>query len=331
MVLESGDDADMFFTKITKSGAVDVSFGNAGTLSLEEVFGDAVEFEDPEASLLLDGKLLITGLLKDGFTAYARLTANGKLDTSFGVNGFFVPATGVVNGEEMLAEFSDGNNGFLLVKKVPTGTRFQVFDKDGKVTGSSEAGLNYDFSVLGTEQGMVAVQTIGTGTAAKGYVVLQGETSTGIPVLMRLGANGALDTTFGSSGYMTLSSTIGTGANAYSFDYSNSFFEVRNNAIYVLGVVATSSLGISSWSASVYSQNGATPSIQILSSSDDVQWMEVLNDGRIVEVYKVAGDDLQSGIRILTPPNTAGGSMNIVSSQLLSGYFENVEEYSIHT
>ena len=310
MVLESGDDADMFFTKITGSGAVDISFGNAGILSLEEVFGDAVVFEDPEASLLPDGKMLITGLEKDGFTAYARLTADGKLDTSFGVNGFFVPESGVGNGEEMLAQFGNGVDGFLVVEKVAAGTRFEVFTADGKLNGSSvvASNLSYDFSILATDQAEVAVQTIGTGATAKKNVVLQGETSAGLPVLMRLGLNGAVDTTFGTGGFLTMSSANGS----TTYDYSYASFDVRNTGVYVNAVLtSTGQIGVMSYSA-----DGKAPATLLFPPSDYIQAIEVLGDGRIVEVFLDADDNAR--VRI----NAANSTTPATTTALLPNHFD---------
>ncbi|PWN63653.1 hypothetical protein C1631_022040 [Chryseobacterium phosphatilyticum] len=69
-------------SKLNANGTVDSSFGNNG----ETLINDYYTPVDSQLTKQADGKLLIFGFNTDG-AAIARLTSNGQLDTTFGING----------------------------------------------------------------------------------------------------------------------------------------------------------------------------------------------------------------------------------------------------
>jgi uncharacterized delta-60 repeat protein len=82
---------------LKRDGAVDRSFGQDGTTSVEYPGGES---NSPSIAIAHGGKLLITGLicpsgyLRDCNLALARLGRHGRLDSSFGDGGKFVASVG---------------------------------------------------------------------------------------------------------------------------------------------------------------------------------------------------------------------------------------------
>ena len=302
------------FTKVGKTGVRDTTFGTSGYLMLADALGTPEEtgigWEASQVQILSDGKFLVpvwnTELEAQG---YARLTAAGKIDTTFGVNGYFYAKNSVGNGETLLAQFGNGADGFIVAKSLDAGgTKFQLISKEGKSVGTPTLiSSNYDFSKLDWNPN-VQVQ------GAKG-VVIQGESGDGKPVLVRINSSGVLDTTFGLSGYLALSA--GSGSAAY--DYSEASIEVRSNGIYVTGVRVTTNEQTSQ-AVSSYSAEGKTPTVVVFSPNDDVLNVKVLSDGRIVEVINNPNGisqpgDLNTQFRIY-----AANGQTSVLSPVLSGF-----------
>lgn len=69
-------------SKLNSNGTVDSSFGNNGEIVISNYFTPV----DSQLTKQPDGKLLVMGFNTDG-AAIARITSNGQLDTTFGVNG----------------------------------------------------------------------------------------------------------------------------------------------------------------------------------------------------------------------------------------------------
>ena len=282
------DDVDgTYFVKVSKTGVLDMGFGGDGSLTPLDVFGDSevtgVNTSDASVVLLADGRFLVSGLQKDGKEAYARLTANGALDTTFGSGGYFTPENALAVGETVLAQFGNGVDGFLVAKTTATGTRFQVFSTNGTLpTGATQAFVSsdYDFSSLTTDPN---VQVHG------GKVVIEGSKVDGGTVLVRLTATGGLDSTgttaFGTSGILTLGSDTLTSA----YDFSDANIEVRGDAIYISGVSKTVD-DITNEAILRYSADGKTPVAVNFSADDEIQDVKILSDGRIVAIVGQSGD-----------------------------------------
>ena len=300
MVAQVDDEDGTYFVKVSKNGDIDTSFGGDGSLSPFDVFGDlevtGVDTTDASVVLLADGRFLVSGLEKDGKEAYARLTANGALDTTFGSGGYFTPESFLANGETLLAQFGNGVDGFLVAKTTATGTRFQVFNMDGKLpagapTGASQAFVSsdYDFSSLTTDPN---VQVQGTKVVIQGFKTIGLDAEQNpiqVPVLVRLTATGALDTTgttaFGISGILTLGSDTLTSA----FDFLDADIQVRGDAIYVSDISQTVGETINQ-AVLRYSADGKTPVAVNFSADDEIQDLKILSDGRIVAVVGQSSD-----------------------------------------
>jgi uncharacterized delta-60 repeat protein len=182
------------------NGLMDVNFGDSGTVK-----GDFGKTEMAFAMVVQpDGKIILAGQGNPGSNsdyALARYKSNGRLDSSFGVNGYTTAAIG--NFDDVIQAIS--------------------LQKDGKivVAGYSGAYPNYDFSVARFKANGVIdssfssdgrlVMPIGTaadivtavGIQSNGKILLCGRSVRGGAydiALMRLMPDGGLDLDFASSG-----------------------------------------------------------------------------------------------------------------------------------
>lgn len=83
-----GFDTDFVVTRLTRDGAVDVSFGTEGKFSIDN---KNLSASAKNPILLADGSIIATGYNRDGVNVpfLFKLNADGILDTSYGVNGIF--------------------------------------------------------------------------------------------------------------------------------------------------------------------------------------------------------------------------------------------------
>ena len=152
--------------RVTASGALDSTFGSGGLISGYDL---GRPFDVPtQIARIASGKLLLLGDERNGSSASStgklllwRMTANGALDTSFGVAGRVEVArsstfstyndsfhfTSLVNGGIALLDFNDGNAGRTRVTRLDNSG---VPDTGFGVTGSVSITLaGYDFRGIG--------------------------------------------------------------------------------------------------------------------------------------------------------------------------------------
>lgn len=181
-----------FVARFDTSGALDSTFGTAGEVVGSGFVANAVAQQV--------AKTVFVGQTDDGpgYAAVARLDADGKPDTAFGVAGLVKVNTGVYSSTAVVTAIDASNRiviagtsnkpgGPLLAARMTPSGALDAFGTAGiawldPVTGSTLTGLAVrpDKRVL-----------IGGGTTANGYFVLQ------------LDEQGALDATFGTSGLVT--------------------------------------------------------------------------------------------------------------------------------
>ena len=177
-------------------GDLDVSFGGAGKITLpvgpENDFIHAVIQQS-------DGKILVAGVRYTndaGQWVVARCLESGELDTTFGVNGYLVPA---FSGSSIASSIIQQQDGKIVIGGVsPAGTTLMRYGLDGTVDTS--------FGVDGA-----VTQDLGSGSGlsqviqqADGKLVVVG--TVWIPsyedvFVARFNADGSLDTGFNGSGY----------------------------------------------------------------------------------------------------------------------------------
>ncbi len=208
--------SDIILERFNTDGTPDPTFGTAGTATIDSGSSDNIK----AISMQSDGKIVIAGTkLVSSYTIWllARLTAGGELDTTFGgsscpCSGYTTASFSVLNadhnvssvlllpGDKILVGGADRNPNVVdtkvgLMQFTSTGVLDTTFSTSGKV--STDVGLgNLDEAVAMVRQSsgqiVVAAKSIDQSNSNNGEV------------LVRYSAAGVLDTTFGSSGILTV-------------------------------------------------------------------------------------------------------------------------------
>ena len=184
--------------RYNSDGSLDPSFGTAGLLTLD--LGQ--NFTAVDAVLQADGKLVIAGRYGpagDFDFGLVRLLPNGALDPSFDGDGVVISDFGAAEEAGSVIVLGDGRivlggraaSDLALVRYLPNGSLDGTFGTGGLATANS--GTNETLGqliVLPNGKLLVAGSTL---TAQGGAVDF---------LLSRFHADGALDTSFGSSGFI---------------------------------------------------------------------------------------------------------------------------------
>ncbi|MBT8492998.1 MAG: hypothetical protein KJO07_08060, partial [Deltaproteobacteria bacterium] len=217
-------------------GSFDESYGDAGMLNLKPLDlpgqGLAAAVMDDQGRLVFGGYGFITGS-PDGIAFVARLDANGEYDPSFGVGG---KLTGLVkeNPSRVTRLLPDGEGGYRLVMTTGDGSALGyviAIDGNGDLrTSYGDNGYSPDFDsvfwcaqvgastlcegfdsvvkVDGTGQLVPDFELFDAGAVrsfyGQGDGVLVGTSVEGDFTVHRVTATGALDTSFGVDGVMTI-------------------------------------------------------------------------------------------------------------------------------
>jgi len=209
-VADSGKDRDFALARFLASGMPDPGFGYNGKLMT--AFGDknSRSGDDTAYALLLqpDGKIVLTGYSEVGSTsvmAIVRYLSDGRLDQSFGEQGFTTPYFGRQDraytalldsqGRILIGGLSsDGRRAdFAVVRLKPSGSIDRYFGTGGIATVSMSGNLDTVYGLGITEQGEI----IAAGSSA---TLSQGMNL----AITRLTAGGSLDTSFGNQGRVLL-------------------------------------------------------------------------------------------------------------------------------
>ncbi|HEU5064712.1 MAG TPA: PASTA domain-containing protein [Gaiellaceae bacterium] len=198
----NGSDRDFALARYSPNGSLDTSFGSGGKVTTWIGSGNDSAYA---LAVQPDGKLVAGGSNLQGsqsVVALARFNTNGSLDSGFGTGGKVATAFGGYAWATALALQPDGKlvvggagstgsqQGFALARYNQNGSLDTTFGSAGKVT-----------TAIGSNDGAkaVALQPDGKLVAA-GYARAG---SADVFALARYGANGSLDTTFGSAGKAT--------------------------------------------------------------------------------------------------------------------------------
>lgn len=228
----SGNTAEFFtVARLTNTGALDTSFGIGGkaqvAFSGTESMANSILVQ-PDGKIVLGGYTVNAPYAKD--FALVRLSSNGTLDTSFGVNGKVITTvdSNYSDAITQLALQSDGKivaGGFTsfevahkmaVARYLPNGSIDTTFATNGiKVITDGFGGINCS----------VAVQTDNKIIVAGGYEGSYFE-------VFRFLNNGALDTAFGTNGLV----------NAFPVNggYASKVLIQPDNKIVVSGSTSTS-------------------------------------------------------------------------------------------
>jgi uncharacterized delta-60 repeat protein len=250
------------------------------------------------ATILPNGKMLGLSYLGDIDTGVysvmlVRANADGSTDTSFGGGtGAVVLPTAYGAGPEPVVQ-ADGKIVVGLRSPVAGELKLMRFNADG----SLDAGF-------GT--GGASVVTVGTGTTvarkllvdSTGKLVLVGQTATGTNsdmVVIRLNANGSLDTSFNLTGKLVLAPSSG---NDIAYD---AVFQA-DGKLLLAGVVVGAD-GSQDWAVLRLNQDGSYDStfgnggklVLPIGASNDVAWsLQTLANGKIVVAGSTRTGDASS-------------------------------------
>ena len=179
-------------------GSLDPSFGTAGLLTLD--LGQ--DFLVVDAVLQADGKLVIAGWYEPSGSSdfgLVRVLPNGALDPSFDGDGVVISDFGAAEEPGSVIVLGDGRivlggrrlSDLALVRYLPNGSLDGTFGTGGLATANSGGNETVgELIVLPNGKLLVAGSTLtGTGGAVDF-------------LLSRFDADGALDTSFGSSGFL---------------------------------------------------------------------------------------------------------------------------------
>jgi fibronectin-binding autotransporter adhesin len=190
-VLLAGDTAadiiskhDVAVLRLNADGSPDPTFGTGG----RTVTDLGRDLRATSAALQTDGKLLV------GSNGVTRYTADGKLDTSFGVDG-----TASAPGENMTVQ---PNGRIVTAGMSPQGLGLVALRPDGS-TEDSFGAMGFSPVAIGGYNAQVRL-----GQAPDGKLVVAGAIPAGTPpgthgALTRLGQAGGVDPSFGEDGTVT--------------------------------------------------------------------------------------------------------------------------------
>jgi uncharacterized delta-60 repeat protein len=212
-------------------GSLDPSFGTGGTLTLPL----AQSFFVQDAVLQADGKLLIAGTYgplaggPDDF-GLVRLLPNGSLDTSFDGDGLVTSDFGAEEEGHSVIVLGDGRivlggrraSDLALVRYLPDGSLDRTFGTGGLATADS-----------GTNEFAGQLIVLPNGKLQVGGYTANAQGNAVDFLLARFHADGSLDTSFGSSGF------IQTDFDAGSIDGSSAVAVAGPDLILAAGFTVT--------------------------------------------------------------------------------------------
>lgn len=215
--------ADLAVWRYTTAGVLDTSFDGDGIARVN--FGGGPSAGTTATSVVIqgDGKIVVGGIFVNGTedAVLLRFNANGSLDTGFDTDGKVQFSWGATFDEIAdVALQSDGK--IVVVGRYSAGTYFDAaaarfntngsfdtsFDGDGKATFNIQSGSDELYAVamhtIGGSEKIVAAGKSNTASGTNDFLVL------------RIGANGSLDTGFGTSGYRVVNVSAANNDNAYT-------------------------------------------------------------------------------------------------------------------
>jgi uncharacterized delta-60 repeat protein len=231
------------------NGSLDTTFNNVGF-----VINPMGVINDLALSILVqsDGKILLGGSTTIGASddfAIARYHSNGSLDTTFNTTGYLTtPIGGAGDMGCSLAQQSDGkillggltwngaNNDFAIARYHSNGSLDTTFNGTGYVTTAIGASNDNGYNVAIQPDGKILLG---------GFAIIGGANDFAIA---RYHANGSLDTTFNTTGFVT--TAIGV-----SHDYGRSLALQPDGKILLGGYAIVG--GLDDFAIARYHSNGS--------------------------------------------------------------------------
>jgi uncharacterized delta-60 repeat protein len=208
-------------TRVTSAGAIDTSFGAAGSLELDSPDGHVDAYA---LAVFADGTMAVGGTLgqlNDGAPYVARVTADGRRVTSFGRNGIAVLP--ILEGDGSVTDVALASDGKVIV----TGQREDSLGilRTFIARVDSSGALDPRFG----SAGRIIVTGSITSLMAQGdgKVVLAGSTSElapGLAWIARYNSDGSPDLSFGLRGASRTDLSLGTNA------FGSELLDLQRNA-----------------------------------------------------------------------------------------------------
>jgi uncharacterized delta-60 repeat protein len=244
-----------YIVKLTSFGALDTSFGSNGTRTIGGV-GTDIAYSVVQSS---DGGYVLAGYTGSygagGNDVYVvKLTSSGALDTSFGSSGIrTIGGTGNDVGYSVIqtsdggyavagytASYGSGGFDMYVVKLTSSGALDTSFGSSGTRT---IGGTNSDY-------GYSIIQTSDDGYAIAGKTYSYGAGSTDV-YIAKLTGSGSLDTSFNTSGTLTIGGTgtdaaysvIQTSDDGYALAGQTNSYGAGGNDVYVIKIEQAGSMG----------------------------------------------------------------------------------------
>jgi len=202
--------------RYTSSGVLDATFGTSGFTTTTPGTSDSVRSIalDNQERIIAGGLAVISGVNK---FAIARYTSSGVLDTTFGTSGFTTTTPGTndaiysitLDSQERIIAGGQatigGPNKFALARYTSAGVLDATFGTSG-----------YTTTTPGTDDGIYSVTVDNQGQIIAGG----GAKVSGVYkfALARYATNGALDTSFGVSGFNTVTPGTNDGMASIAID-----------------------------------------------------------------------------------------------------------------
>ena len=199
----NGVNQNFSLIRLNTDGSLDTSFNTDGKLLLPVGLGRSVIQQ-------ADGKLVVAGFSVENFSLI-RLNTDGSLDNDFDTDGKLLVPVGLLFGEVSSViqqadgklvvagfSYSDGLH-FSLIRLNTDGSLDASFDTDGKIIVSLGLGYDYGHSVIQQADGKLVVAGYSSTNNGKEFS------------LIRLNADGSLDTSFGTDGKLLVPVGYGEG------------------------------------------------------------------------------------------------------------------------
>ena len=232
--------------KYNVDGGIDTTFGINGSILVSNIESFAPDYFKLKQQI--DGKLLVSG----GNTSIHRFNSDGSIDNGFGTNGFVDVSTTILNAQidfvdnifpqpdgkifvtgEVLLDSNSTTESLVLLKLNSDGTLDTTFGTNGYATTRfNYFGLDSDefAKEIYIQSDFKIVVSTGINTA---YGFSPVDNIFGIT---RFDANGVLDTTFGTNGYI-----INTDSKSFATEllgYSDDKFIINYNSSNTTGATA---------------------------------------------------------------------------------------------
>lgn len=315
-----------FFTA-QNPGTLDVSFGNAGTVLTNIPAG----FQNAAGLLIQpDGKIIALGSYINILPlTCARYLSNGALDPDFANNGIYTLTNFGVAGvtyAELWSVALQADGKILLSGMIQTNTGSQLYvrrlNSNGTPDSSFGTGGFFRTNIVNNVEPYRSAVYICT-LADDQIMVFTAVRTLNKFTLLRLSANGALDTSFGTNGYLDLNSTA-------------AMFNMRASSIYALSDGKLLAYAHSQVSASCkmhifrlladgspdasFATNGEYVADDYILDTDRVG-LTPMPDGRIVGIRKSSGNRVFRLKANGTPDNTFGSNGSMILGTNINNVF----------